>query len=320
MEIIEYRYGDDTSIYNKISSHGTALALGLFDGVHIGHRRLIAEAVNIAKAKGLISGVFTFSTEGEIKSASPRIYSTEQKLDLIAELGVDFAIVCDFNSIRNLDAEGFIKEVLISTLGCRVALSGYNFRFGKGAEGNAELLTRCLASFGREAFILDEQRYDDLTLSSTEIRASLGKGEAERAARMLGLPYFIEGEVERGLGLGHKFGFPTINIDLPDKCPLQIGVYKTIVPIGKKLYTGLSNVGACPTFGEREIHVETMLLDFDGDLYGQRLRTYFISFIRPERTFAGGQELKEQIAKDANFVKEHDDSKYIEMIKSKEKI
>ncbi|MBQ9084724.1 MAG: riboflavin biosynthesis protein RibF [Clostridia bacterium] len=320
MEIIKYRYGDDTRDYNEIASHGTAIALGLFDGVHIGHRRLICEAVRMAKERGLLSGVFTFSTEDGLKAASPRIYSTKQKLALISELGVDFAIVCDFSSIKKLSATDFIEEVLTKAFNCQVALSGYNFRFGRGAVGNAEMLKATLQALGREAFILDEQRYDGLTLSSTEIRAALAQGDTERASRMLGLPYFIEGEVERGLGLGHKFGFPTINNELPEGCPLQTGVYIVVVPIGENLYTGLCNVGICPTFGERAIHAETMLLDFEGDLYGKRLVTYFISYLRAERVFPSGEELKAQIDRDAQRAAEIDKKKYIEMITHKEKM
>ena len=186
--------------------------------------------------------------------------------------------------------------------------------------GNAEMLTTLLKEAGREAFILDEERWNGMTLSTTEVRAALAMGDTLRAADMLGLPYFSEGEVERGLGLGQKFGFPTINIALRENCPLQTGVYKVVVPVGEKLYTGLCNVGVCPTFGAREIHEEAMLLDFSGDLYGKSLTVYLLGRIRGEETFDSGESLKEQIEKDKTTALHNEDEKYILLIKNRENI
>ena len=314
VDIINYKYGD------KIEYKPLAVALGLFDGVHRGHRRLIELTRKKARERGLACAVLTFNEGGGLKSQSPRLYTQEQRLELFSSLGVDLVILCDFPSVRDKSAEDFIGEVLIDGFNCQVALSGYNFRFGKGATGNADLLCDIFKKAGRDAFILDEQKYDGMTLSTTEVRAALKEGDTLRAADMLGLPYFIEGEVERGLGLGHKLGFPTINTALAENCPLQTGVYKTVVPIGGKLYTGLCNVGICPTFGAREIHAETMLLDFSGDLYGERLSIYFLNRIRGERTFDGAVSLNEQIAKDRTTALVSEDEKYIEMIKTKENI
>lgn len=314
MEIIKYKYGDE------ITSEPMAVALGLFDGVHRGHRSLIELTIEKAKERGIKSAVFTFAEGSGIKSQNPRIYKEEQKLNLLASLGVDVVILCDFQSVRGESAEEFIGEVLIGRFNTQVALSGYNFRFGKGAMGNAETLTTLLKEAGREAFILDEERWEGMTLSTTEVRAALGQGDTLRAADMLGLPYFIEGEVERGLGLGRKFGFPTINIALAESCTLQTGVYKVVVPIGEKLYTGLCNVGVCPTFGAREIHAETMLLDFSGDLYGESLTIYFLGRIRGEETFDSGESLNTQIEKDKATALMYDDEKYILLIKNRENI
>lgn len=314
MEIIKYKYGDE------ITSEPMAVALGLFDGVHRGHRSLIELTIEKAKERGIKSAVFTFAEGSGIKSQNPRIYNEEQKLNLLASLGVDVVILCDFQSVRDESAEEFIGEVLIGRFNTQVALSGYNFRFGKGAMGNAETLTTLLKEAGREAFILDEERWEGMTLSTTEVRAALGQGDTLRAADMLGLPYFIEGEVERGLGLGRKFGFPTINIALAESCTLQTGVYKVVVPIGEKLYTGLCNVGVCPTFGAREIHAEAMLLDFSGDLYGESLTIYFLGRIRGEETFDSGESLNTQIEKDKATALMYDDEKYILLIKNRENI
>lgn len=314
VDIIKYKYGDE------ITSEPLAVALGLFDGVHRGHRSLISLCIQKARKRGIKSAVFTFAEGSGIKSQNPRIYTEDQKLELLASLGVDVVILCDFSSVRNESAEDFISEVLIGRFNTQVALSGYNFRFGKGAVGNAAMLTTLLEEAGREAFILDEERWEGMTLSTTEVRAALSMGDTLRAANMLGLPYFIEGEVERGLGLGKRLGFPTVNLALSDSCPLQTGVYKVVVPVGKKLYTGLCNVGVCPTFGAREKHAEAMLLDFSGDLYGERLSVYFLGRIRGEETFSGGESLNEQIEKDKATALLQSDEKYILYIKNRENI
>ena len=295
MKVINYRYGDG-------QKHGLpklALALGFFDGVHLGHRELIRRAAARARELSLPLGVFTFPSETpSLKASKSRLYSTEEKLMLLEGLGADYVIVADFDSMSGLEPADFVTRVLVSDLNCRLAVLGYNFRFGKGATGDAQLLAELLKASGGSYIIVEEQKYRGDTLSASAIRESLARGEVDRAAGMLGAPYHLMGRVEHGLGLGRTLGFPTVNTPLPEGSPLRSGVYVTAVPLCGKIYTALTNVGSCPTFGERTPHAETTLLDFSGDLYGEELRIYFLARLRGETVFSSAEELTEQIRQD----------------------
>lgn len=303
MQIIEYRYDD--GIGAKIQLPPTALALGFFDGMHPGHRKLIERTVSEARAAGLTPGVFTFPSEDTaLKSGTGRLYSTETRLSLLSELGIELAVLADFSSVCGLEPERFVKEVLREQLSCRLCTCGYNFRFGRGAVGDSELLRRIFTADGGRCIVIDEETYRGSHLSATEIKDALAEGNMPLATALLGSPYFIEGVVKHGLGMGGKMGFPTVNTDLPTGCPLMRGVYRTAVKIDGKVHTGVTNVGKCPTFGERELHAETMLADFCGDLYGRQLRIYFFELIREERLFSGSEELRCQIERDMTLAKE----------------
>jgi len=277
-----------------------AIALGFFDGVHIGHRRLIERMIGEARRRGLSTAIFTFSSEGEgLKRGAVRLYSTEERIRLLAEFGVDYIILSDFSAVAGIGARDFVLRDLCENLGCRLAVAGYNFRFGAGASGDAEALTELMREAGGEAVILPEERFEGGTLSTTVIRAALADGRCELAANMLGQPYHVGAVVEHGRGDGHKFGFPTINTSRKSDVPLPRGVYATVVEVRGKHYTGVTNLGVCPTFEEREEHFETMLLGFDERVYGERVRIYFLSLLRGERVFPSPEELKKQIDLDA---------------------
>ncbi len=300
MRIINYRFGGE----KKQKLPELTLALGFFDGVHLGHRELIRRAARRAKELSMSFGVFTFSSEcPSLKATQSRIYSTEEKLELIEALGTEYAIVADFDSVSGLEPRDFVTRVLVSDLNCRVAATGYNFRFGKGASGDAEALAALMRACGRDCLTVEEQKYKGGVLSASAIRAALSKGDVRLASEMLGTPYHLTGRVEHGLGIGRKLGFPTINMPLPQGLPLHSGVYRTAVPVGNKLHPALTNVGVCPTLGERVPHAETTLLDFSGDLYGERLKTYFLDFIREEMSFSSPEALARQIERDREYVR-----------------
>lgn len=309
MDIRRYKYPEKPNI------HGIAIALGYFDGVHAGHRELISLLVREAKARGLLSYILTFEdTISKAKKTQSIIYNTEEKMEIFASLGVDGVIITDFNSISDLSAEAFVGEVLIDAFDAELAISGYNFRFGKGAEGDSQRLAELMKSHGKAALILREQKADGKTLCSTLIRKLISQRRLDEATKMLGLPYFIEGNVEKGLGLGSAYGFPTVNIPLRDSSPLSTGVYRTAVEIDKKLYTGITNVGSCPTVKEREIHTETLIADFSGDLYGKTVRIYFLGYLREEKRFESIEKLREQIYTDKEIsIKENGDLKWLEI-------
>jgi len=314
MRIFEYTengsYEELRSSFRETFSHGCVLALGFFDGVHKAHRELIKKARERAEGYKLPLAVFTFSSEDEsFKSAAKRIYSTADRLSLLAELSVDAAVVCDFSAVRDIPHADFISDIIIGCLDAKCAVCGFNFRFGKGAMGDADFLSAKMTAAGRECLILSELSFDDSPLSSTLIRELLANRDITAATEALGKPYFISGEVVHGRGFGREYGIPTVNTfsgkdNGGANILLPTGVYRTATVIDGITYEALTNVGTCPTFGERELHAETFILDFDGDLYGKTLRIYFLGFLREERVFESEKALKMQIIIDKKRTKE----------------
>ena len=308
----------DVRTYNypeKLDITGSAVALGYFDGVHVGHRELISMLVREARAKKLKPYVFTFVDDlAKTKKTQSIIYNIDEKIKIFASLGVDGVIIANFSSIAGLSPEAFVKEVLVDAVGAELAISGYNFRFGKFAAAGAPELIELMESFGKSAIVLSEQKIHGKTLSATVIRELIANKDLDEAAKMLGEPYSIEGTVERGLGLGKVYGFPTVNLPLRQTSPLPSGVYRTAVRVDEKLYTGITNVGSCPTVCEREIHTETLIADFDADLYGKTLRIYFLGYLREEKHFDSIDALREQIYLDRDkSIEENGDLKWLEI-------
>ncbi len=309
MQIINFHYPDNPNL-KKL-----AVALGYFDGIHVGHRELISMLVREARVKGLSPYVLTFADSlSQTKKTQSIIYNIDEKVKIFESLGVEGVIVTDFASVADLSPERFVREVLVGYLGAELAVLGYNFRFGKGAEGDSSLLVELMDSLGKRAIVLSEQKIDGKPLSATVIRELLMNKCLSDATRMLGAPYSIEGTVEKGLGLGKAYGFPTVNMPLREGFPLPTGVYRTAVKVDKKLYTGITNIGRCPTVQEREIHAETLIADFDGDLYGKAIKIFFLGYLREERLFDTIDELREQIYKDKEIsIKENGDLKWLEI-------
>lgn len=276
---------------------GAVIAIGFFDGVHIAHRSLIERAAKEARERSLPLGVFTFSPESSIKPGAKRIYGTEQKLEILTELSVDFAVVADFISVVDMTKEDFVKEVLVDSCGARVIVAGYDFRFGKGASGNSDALVTLASECGVEAVIVSRYEHRGEAASSTLVRELLETARTEEAAELLGAPYFVDGVVEHGLGIGSKsLGFATVNLPIrPYQISLAKGVYRVAVRTNSGVYSGVANVGTCPTFGERTVHTEVHIIDFNGDLYGKEIRVYFLGYLRPEMKFTSEKELKMQI-------------------------
>ena len=231
-------------------------------------------------------------------------------MDIFATLDVDEVIVADFAAVMNIDADSFIVDSIIRDMNAVCAVSGEDFRFGRGARGNAAQLLRVMNEHERDAVTVSEERLFGKKVSSTAIKEALLAADMKAAEKMLGEPFFISGKIERGLGLGHSFGFPTINIDVSAKeSILRRGVYNSIAEIDGERFAALTNVGVCPTVSNREFHAESYLIDCDKELYGRSVRVFLLDFLRDEKKFNSTEELIMQIKLDIERVKDKADGR-----------
>lgn len=283
--------------------HGRALAIGTFDGVHLGHRAVIAAAVDRGRAEAMPAAAVTFDPHPHqvVRPDDPPLLltSTPVKVDLIAALGVDQLVIIPFTpEFSRLEADEFCRDVLVGALQARHVSVGANFRFGHGARGDAAVL-RSRPEFETTVVPLVER--GDGPVSSSRIRELVAKGEIAGAGELLGAPFQLEGMVVQGDARGRTLGMPTANVEPPP------GV---LVP-GAGIYAGLAlghqaaiSVGVRPTFeSDGKLLVEAHLIDFDGDLYGQTLRVAFLERLRDELRFESSEELAEQMRRDVERVR-----------------
>ncbi len=294
---------------------GGVVALGFFDGVHTAHRELFKMAKSEAELRKVPFGIFTFTSESKIKEEAKRLYTTEERLEIIKELGADFAIVADFSEICSLSAVEFVEKVLIEGLDAAVAVAGYNFRFGKDAQGTSTVLAKSLSKHGRYAIIVEKIEFEGEEISSSAIRNLIERGKIEEANLLLGMPYSFFGKVIHGNSKGKKLGFPTVNTETEkNKITPKTGVYRSLALVRGVLYNAITNIGRCPTLGEREIHLETHILDFSGELYGEKIKIFLLGYLREEKRFANEKELIMQINVDKNTaIKENGEEKWQEL-------
>jgi riboflavin kinase/FMN adenylyltransferase len=281
----------------------SAVALGTFDGVHLGHRAILGTALTRAREVGVEAVACTFDPhpiEVLQPDRAPRpITPLEERLALIGDTGVDAVVVLAFTrALAAIEPEAFVKDVLLERLHAREIVVGYNHRFGRGARGDAQLLESLAGRLGFRAHVVPPMTVDGVAVSSTEIRAALQRGDVRSAARGLGRPYAIAGRVTTGAGRGRTLGFPTANI-APDR-PLLVarGVYRGSVSVDNRQHAAVVNVGVRPTFGEDTLAIEAHLLDFAGDLYGREIRLDFLDRLRDEMRFPSVEELKAQVFRD----------------------
>lgn len=273
-----------------------SVALGNFDGLHIGHQELIRQA----KCSDIKCCVFTFR---ENPFGTPRIIGTEKKIGLLSELGVDYVCVCDFSEIRDMSPKSFIDDILIGRLNCVRAVCGFNFRFGKGAEGDCAKLIEYMEVRGRKTTVCGAVTYEGEAVSSSRIRERLAAGDIPSANAMLGRSYSVNYHVSHGNGIGRSLGFPTVNQAYDGvSVKLPYGVYICSC-MGRPAVT---NFGTRPTVTDKnEPFFETFILDYEGDLYGEDIRVDFHLMIRPEKKFFTYAELSRQIALDVEKTKEY---------------
>jgi len=281
----------------------SAVALGAFDGIHLGHRAILGTAVTQARHDELRALACTFDRHPmevlQPDRAPLPITTLEERLELIAETGIDTTVVIPFTpAVAGIEAQTFVRDVLVGTLKAREIVVGFNHRFGRGARGDAKLLEALAATLGFRAHIVPALLVDGVAVSSSEIRAALQRGDLPDAARLLGRPYSIRGEVVRGAGRGRTLGFPTANVKTDRPLGLPVGVYVCRLTVGGRQHQAVVNVGFRPTFGETELAVEAHVLDFTGNLYDERVTLTFVRRLREERKFPSVDALREQIALD----------------------
>ncbi|MGH7335418.1 MAG: bifunctional riboflavin kinase/FAD synthetase [Candidatus Rokuibacteriota bacterium] len=285
-------------------SVGGVVALGVFDGIHLGHRKILGIAVGRARDLAVASLACTFDPRPvevlQPERAPVPITTLEERLELIAEAGIHTTIVLPFTAaLARMEPEAFIEEMMLRQLGVREIVVGFNHRFGRGARGDPALLETLAARLGFRAHVVPPLIVEGGPVSSTEIRAALQRGDLERAQGLLGRDYLLGGEVVRGAGRGRTLGFPTANVK-PDRPPLvPLGVYACWAWAAGRRHRAVLNVGSQPTFGENAVAIEAHLLDFEGDLYGCRLRLAFVRRLRAEMKFPSIDALRAQIGADA---------------------
>jgi riboflavin kinase/FMN adenylyltransferase len=287
----------------------SVVALGTFDGVHLGHRAILGTAVTHAREAGLQALACTFEQHPiEIlqPTRAPRSITTvEERLALIAETGVDGVVVLTFTpELAAVEPEAFVKEVLLGRLRAQQVVVGFNHRFGRGARGDARLLQELASRLGFRAHVVPPLTVEGVPVSSSEVRNAQQRGDVAEAARFLGRPYAIEGTVTSGAGRGRTLGFPTANVARDGDLLIPRGVYGCLAHVEGFLHPSVVNIGVRPTFAETTLAIEAYLIDFAGDLYGRRMRLDFVLRLREEMRFPSVEDLKAQIARDVAAARE----------------
>ena len=283
----------------------TVLTLGVFDGLHLGHQLIVRTVVERARAVGAVPTVVTFDPHPRAvlhpESAPPLLQTFDQKTEALGVLGVEQTIVVRFTEeFARVRAEEFLRDVVRDRLQAREVYLGRGFAFGYRREGDIELLRRVSESLGFHADEVPEVRLRGQRISSSRIRELLSGGRVNLARRMLGRPYGVEGRVVRGAERGRTLGFPTANLRPENRVIPRGGVYVTATLIEGRWRRSVTNVGTRPTFeSDAEASVETYVMGWAGDLYGDVVRVRFLHRLRGERRFSSLEELRRQIERDA---------------------
>ncbi|MBQ2613743.1 MAG: bifunctional riboflavin kinase/FAD synthetase [Clostridia bacterium] len=296
--------------FGTLSLSGTAIALGGFDAIHMGHQAIIRNVVAYAKQEGLTSVVYLFRNQPRevvTGEALPSVYSFEKRLEILEELGVDVVVAAWFTpQFSQISPEEFVEEILKKQLDARYLAAGFHYRFGKKGAGDMTLLKKLCKPLDIAVYEQAEVQVDGETVSSTRIRELLQKGDLAMAERCLGRPFSMSGEVVSGNQVGRTMGFPTANMVCPKGLVVpKFGVYLTQTEVDGRWYPSITNVGARPTITDQMPWIETHLLDFQGDLYGKQIQVAFLSYLREITKFPSLDALKEQLFRDKLAAKEY---------------
>ncbi len=302
---MEYVAGNTDFIYKN-----TAITLGKFDGLHLGHMELINRVVAL-KQQGLTAVMFSFLMHpGNLFSDKEfeLIYTEEEKVAKLNHSGIDVLISYPFTEkTRSMEPEDFIKNILVGQLDVKVIVVGKDFRFGYKAKGDVDLLKQYEEVYGYQVIAIEKRTWKSDVISSTAIRKAIKQGDIEAANAMLGTPYTLRGEVMHGRRIGRTIGIPTTNLTPPSSKLLPpCGVYVSKTLIDGSFHDGVTNIGYKPTVGEEKyIGAETYIFDFDGDLYGEIIEVELLYYMRPEFKFDSLEELVIKMREDVILAKKY---------------
>ena len=294
-----------TDITTFTTQQPTVLTIGTFDGVHLGHQKIIERVVTTARQEGLLATIFTFFPHPRMVVQHDKslklIHTLEEKKQLLQQLGVDLLVVQPFNeAFAQLTAEEFVSTILVQHLNVKKVIIGYDHRFGRNRTANINDMRLFGEKYGFAVEEISVQEVDEVSVSSTKIREALNKGDVTTAEHYLGTPYSLTGRVVHGLKLGRTLGYPTANIQVTEEYKLipKDGVYAVYSYIdGRKVY-GMMSIGKNPTIEGKGASIEVYFFDFNGDLYDQKLTIEFVQYLREEQKFATIDLLKKQLQDD----------------------
>lgn len=298
---------------NKENNSNTAVALGNFDGIHIGHQNLIKTMVYKARKMDLKPSLLLFKehTKTVLNENSPKyITSIDQKIKIAKKLGVELVYIIDFDKkLMKLSPDEFVKKILVKKIKSKLVVVGYDYRFGYKASGDASYLEKLASKYDFEVKIIDPIKNNGIIVSSSNIRELIKEGKVEKVETQLRRPYSVLGKVIRGDNRGHKLGFPTANIELIDNYVIpKNGVYKTYTKIDGKVYKSATNIGYNPTFNKKRklLKFETHILDFKKDIYGKIIEISFKKFLRDDIKFNNVEDLIDQLKLDIKEASKED--------------
>jgi riboflavin kinase/FMN adenylyltransferase len=282
---------------------GTVVTIGNFDGVHLGHREIFRRVVSKARSLRSVAAVITFEPHPlrllNPAKAPPRINTPAEKVRLVRASCIDLLVILPFTrKLAALGAADFVNDILVGKLGVRHLVIGYDYAFGRNREGDAAFLTVAAKHHGFTVEVLGPLRAGAEVYSSTHIRQTLLQGDVAGVVDVLGRHFTLDGLVVSGAGRGRRLGFPTANLAVTKELLPLAGVYAVRVRYGRRMYDAVANLGRRPTFAGEERLLEIHLLDFTGDLYGARLRIYFIARLRDEQRFPSTAALQAAISSD----------------------
>jgi riboflavin kinase/FMN adenylyltransferase len=285
------------------------VALGNFDGVHLGHRAILKAAIDRARAAAGTAFALTFDPLPAKVLAPTRvpqlILAPEDKLELLRASGIDGVIVIDFTlALSGLTPDEFVRDYLLDRIGARAVVAGHSVSFGHKRAGNAEVMVELGRRMGFETIVVGPVTVEGEVVSSTRVREVIAAGEMRAAARLLGRDHFLSGIVAHGRERGRTIGFPTANLKAATECLPPDGVYASRVILPDGAFPSITNIGMRPTFAEPARTIEAHIFDFDRDIYGARIQLEIVERIRGERKFESGQALAAQIAQDLKRAKE----------------